>query len=296
MMQSWLEHYSHYLSVERGLARNTLESYRRDLKKLFIFLEKEKVTSPAKINRSLITRYLLALKEEGRAPSTISRNVASIRSFFNFLVHEDLLEDNPAQLVKAPRIEKKLPRVLTAKEVDRLLRQPRDDSRTGLRDKAMLELLYASGIRVSELVSLNVADFSPEVGYLRCRGKGMKERIVPIGSVAVNYVGEYLFNCRPKMLKLNDDKALFLNHHGRRLTRQGFWKILKKYARQSKIGGEITPHTLRHSFATHLLENGADLRSVQEMLGHSDISTTQIYTQITRRKIREVYDKTHPRA
>ncbi len=296
MMQSWLEHFSHYLSVERGLARNTLESYRRDLKKLFLFLEKEKVTSPAKIDRSLITRYLLALKEEGRAPSTISRNVASIRSFFNFLVHEDLLEDNPAQLVKAPRIEKKLPRVLTAKEVDRLLRQPRDDSRTGLRDRAMLELLYASGIRVSELVSLNVIDFSPEVGYLRCRGKGMKERIVPIGSVAVNYVGEYLCNCRPKMLKLNDDKALFLNHHGRRLTRQGFWKILKKYARQSKIGGEITPHTLRHSFATHLLENGADLRSVQEMLGHSDISTTQIYTQITRRKIREVYDKTHPRA
>jgi len=296
LMHSWLENFSHYLSVEKGLARNTLESYRRDLQKFFKYIEKKKIASPAEIDRPLITGYLLTLKEEGRAPSTISRNVASIRSFFNFLVQDDLLEDNPAQLVKAPRIEKKLPRVLTTKEVDRLLRQPRDDSQAGLRDKAMLELLYASGIRVSELVSLNVADFSPEVGYLRCRGKGMKERIVPIGSVAVNYVQEYLHNCRQKMLKQNEEKALFLNHHGRRLTRQGFWKILKKYARQSKISGEITPHTLRHSFATHLLENGADLRSVQEMLGHSDISTTQIYTQITRRKIREVYDKTHPRA
>lgn len=296
MTHPWLEDFSHYLSVEKGLAQNTLESYRRDLKKFFIFLEKEKVLSPKDVDHQLITRYLQTLKEKGLAPSTISRNVASIRSFFNFLVQENLLDDNPAQLVKAPRLEKKLPRVLTTKEVDRLLRQPRDDGQTGLRDKAMLELLYASGIRVSELVSLNVTDFSPEVGYLRCRGKGMKERIVPIGSVAVNCVQEYLNSCRQKMLKRNDERALFLNHHGRRLTRQGFWKILKKYARQSKIEGEITPHTLRHSFATHLLENGADLRSVQEMLGHSDISTTQIYTQITRRKIREVYDKTHPRA
>ncbi len=295
-MDSWLEKFSHYLSVEKGLARNTLESYRRDLQKFFKYIKKKKINFPAEIDRKLITGYLLNLKDEGRAPSTISRNVASIRSFFNFLVQEDLLEDNPAQLVKAPRIDKKLPRVLTTKEVDRLLCQPRGDSQVGLRDKAMLELLYASGIRVSELVSLNVADFSPEVGYLRCRGKGMKERIVPIGSVAVNFVREYLHNCRQKMLKRNEEKALFLNHHGRRLTRQGFWKILKKYARQSNINGEITPHTLRHSFATHLIENGADLRSVQEMLGHSDISTTQIYTQITRRKIREVYDKTHPRA
>lgn len=295
-MQSFLEHFSHYLSVEKGLARNTLESYSRDLNKFFLFLKKNRVETAARVDRALITGYLLSLKEEGRAPSTISRNVASIRSFFNFLVQEELLKDNPAQLVKAPRIEKKLPRVLTAKEVDRLLRQPRDDGQSGLRDKAMLELLYASGIRVSELVSLNISDFSPEVGYLRCRGKGMKERIVPVGSVAVNYVREYLHSCRPKMLKVHDERALFLNHHGRRLTRQGFWKILKKYAQQSRISGDVTPHTLRHSFATHLIENGADLRSVQEMLGHSDISTTQIYTQITRRKIREVYDKTHPRA
>ncbi|MGB4444426.1 MAG: site-specific tyrosine recombinase XerD [Dethiobacteria bacterium] len=295
-MEHWLEKYSHYLAVEKGLSRNTLDSYRRDLSYFFLFLDREKVSSPADVNRDLVTRYLLSLKEAGRAASTISRNVASIRSFFNFLVQEDLIEDTPAQLVKAPRIEKKLPRVLTTEEVDRLLQQPRDDGQAGLRDKAMLELLYASGIRVSELVSLNVTDFSPEVGYLRCRGKGMKERIVPVGSVAVKCVNEYLHNSRQKMLKRKEEKALFLNHHGRRLTRQGLWKILKKYARQSELNGEVTPHTLRHSFATHLLENGADLRSVQEMLGHSDISTTQIYTQIAQRKIREVYDKTHPRA
>ncbi|NLA10687.1 MAG: site-specific tyrosine recombinase XerD [Firmicutes bacterium] len=295
-MKTFLEQFSHYLTVEKGLARNTVDSYRRDLGNFFAFLGREKIASPVLVNRALITRYLLGLKEAGRASSTISRNVASIRSFFNFLVQEDLIEENPSQLVKAPKIEKKLPRVLTTKEVDRLLQQPRDDGQAGLRDKAMLELLYASGIRVSELVSLNVSDFSPEAGFLRCRGKGMKERIVPIGSVAVKFVGEYIGSCRQKMLKRREEKALFLNHHGRRLTRQGFWKILKKYARRSQLNGEVTPHTLRHSFATHLLENGADLRSVQEMLGHSDISTTQIYTQITRRKIREVYDKTHPRA
>ncbi|HOB87256.1 MAG TPA: tyrosine recombinase, partial [Bacillota bacterium] len=214
----------------------------------------------------------------------------------NFMVQEGKIEENPALQLETPKIEKKLPRVLTAKEVDRLLNQPQTDTFSGMRDKAMLELLYASGIRVSELVSLNISDFNPEVGFLRCSGKGMKERIVPIGTVAINYVQKYLHNGRAKQAKKVDEKALFVNHHGRRLTRQGCWKILKKYARKSKISGEITPHTLRHSFATHLLENGADLRSVQEMLGHSDISTTQIYTQITRRKIREVYDKTHPRA
>lgn len=295
-MEAWLEKFTHYLTVEKGLARNTLESYQRDLKKFFIFLRKQSIADPIKIKRDTITRYLLDLRKNHHAPSTISRNIASIRSFYNFLVKDGYAGENPAQQLETPRIEKKLPRVLTTREVDRLLCQPKLNENNGLRDKAMLELLYASGIRVSELVSLNDTDFNPEVGYLRCRGKGMKERIVPIGSVAIGYVQEYLNNNRLKLVKKGDERALFVNHHGRRLTRQGFWKILKKYAQQSKINGDITPHTLRHSFATHLLENGADLRSVQEMLGHSDISTTQIYTQITRRKIREVYDKTHPRA
>ena len=238
-MESWLEDFSHYLSVEKGLAQNTLESYRRDIRKYLAYLRKEKIEGPAKVSRQAITGYLDYLKQAGHAPSTISRNIASIRSFYNFLIQENLVEENPAQQLETPRLEKKLPRVLTTKEVDRLLGQPRTDDQSGLRDKAMLELLYASGIRVSELVSLNTSDFNPEVGFLRCRGKGMKERIVPIGTMAINVVQDYLHNCRNRLVKKNDERALFLNHHGRRLTRQGFWKILKKYAQKSKISGEI---------------------------------------------------------
>lgn len=295
-MQRQMESYTHFLLVEKGLSENTLESYRRDLSNFLAFMKKNNISKPEEVTREALNMFLLELKKRGRATSTISRCVASIRSFFNFLLNEGVIEHNPALDLEAPRIEKKLPRVLTTKEVDILLCQPKREEQNGLRDRAMLELLYASGVRVSELIDLNVSDFEPEVGYLRCRGKGMKERIVPVGSLAVNHVNAYLNNCRGKLLKKNGETALFVNHHGDRMTRQGFWKILKKYARKSNIYGEITPHTLRHSFATHLIENGADLRSVQEMLGHSDISTTQIYTQITRRKIREVYDTSHPRA
>ncbi|MBW6463359.1 MAG: site-specific tyrosine recombinase XerD [Firmicutes bacterium] len=295
-MQTQLQNYSNYLSVEKGLARNTLESYRRDLEKFLAYMKKEKKTKPEDVDRQTLIAFIGELKKNGHATSTISRCIASIRSFFNFLLQEGVIENNPALDLESPKIEKKLPRVLTTGEIDKLLEQPKPGEHNGLRDKAMLELLYASGIRVSELVSLNITDFDPRVGYLRCRGKGMKERIVPIGSLAIGYVNEYLGNSRLRLIKNNEETALFVNHHGCRMTRQGFWKILKKYARKSNIQGDITPHTLRHSFATHLLENGADLRSVQEMLGHSDISTTQIYTQITRKKIREVYDKAHPRA
>ncbi len=295
-MLKQLQNYTNYLAVEKGLAKNTLESYRRDLDKFIAFMHKQKITSPEMVDQKALNLFIGDLKKNGRATSTISRCIASIRSFFTFLLQEGIIENNPALDLASPRIEKKLPRVLTTGEVDLLLDQPKLSEHNGLRDKSMLELLYASGIRVSELVGLNITDFDPKVGYLRCLGKGMKERIVPIGSMAVNCVSEYLGNSRAKLFGKNGETALFVNHHGARMSRQGFWKILKKYARKSNIKGEITPHTLRHSFATHLLENGADLRSVQEMLGHSDISTTQIYTQITRRKIREVYDKTHPRA
>ncbi len=295
-MQKQLINYTNYLAVEKGLAKNTLESYQRDLNKFITYLQKQKISHPKLVDREALNQFIGFLKKEGFATSTISRCIASIRSFFNYLLQEGVIENNPALELESPRIEKKLPRVLTTKEVDLLLSQPKKGEHNGLRDKAMLELLYASGIRVSELVSLNISDFDPHVGFLRCKGKGMKERIVPIGSLAINHVSDYLDNSRAKLLKINGEPALFVNHHGGRMTRQGFWKILKKYARKSNINGAVTPHTLRHSFATHLLENGADLRSVQEMLGHSDISTTQIYTQITRRKIREIYDKTHPRA
>lgn len=295
-MEKELQNYTNYLSVEKGLAKNTLESYRRDLRKLLVFFKKLEITELRLVSRDHITQFIMEMKKQGCATSSISRCIASIRSFFNFLLQEGLIQKNPAIELESPRMEKKLPRVLTTDEVEKLLSQPSPGEHNGLRDRAMLELLYASGIRVSELVSLNITDFEPQVGFLRCRGKGMKERIVPIGSVAINYVNEYLDKSRARLLKNNGEPALFVNHHGRRMTRQGFWKILKKYALKSNIHGEVTPHTLRHSFATHLIENGADLRSVQEMLGHSDISTTQIYTQITKRKIREVYDKTHPRA
>ncbi len=295
-MQKQLESYSNYLAVEKGLAKNTLESYRRDLRKFIAFMHKRDIKKPKDVDREALNDFVASLKKEGFATSTITRSIASIRSFFYFLLQEGIIENNPALDLESPKIEKKLPRVLTTGEVDKLLSQPQKSQQNGLRDKAMLELLYASGIRVSELVSLDITDFDPHVGFLRCRGKGMKERIVPIGSLAINHVSEYLDNSRAKLLKKNGEPALFVNHHGSRMTRQGFWKILKKHAQKSNINIDITPHTIRHSFATHLLENGADLRSVQEMLGHSDISTTQIYTQVTRRKIREIYDKTHPRA
>ncbi len=295
-MQKQLKEYTNYLSVEKGLSKNTLESYCRDLKKFIGFMDELGINNPEMVKREDINYFLGELKKNNSATATISRTIASIRSFFNFLMTEGFIENNPALELASPKIEKKLPRVLTMAEIECLLGQPKPVELKGLRDKAMLELLYASGIRVSELIGLNLSDFDPQVGYLRCRGKGQKERIVPIGSMAINYVNEYMNTARTKLCKNNGEVALFVNQHGNRMTRQGFWKILKKYALKSKINGDITPHTIRHSFATHLLENGADLRSVQEMLGHSDIATTQIYTQITRKKIREVYDKAHPRA
>ncbi len=295
-MKRQLEEYMNYLAVEKGLAKNTLDSYRRDLQKFIAFLHNQKLTDPGQVKSSEITRFIGDLKSGQSATSTISRMLASIRSFFNYLLEEGIVKTNPALELESPRIEKKLPRVLTTDEINSLLDQPKTSECKGLRDKAMLELLYASGMRVSELIDLNLSDFDPRVGYLRCKGKGQKERIVPIGSVAIGYVNDYMNSAREKLCKNNGEAALFVNHHGSRMTRQGFWKLLKKYAHNSGIETEITPHTIRHSFATHLLENGADLRSVQEMLGHSDISTTQIYTQVTRKKIREIYDKAHPRA
>lgn len=295
-MERLLKDFVAYLSVEKGLAANTLESYQRDLKKYLRFLKNIGQDNPAGTHRKDISRYLQEQREKGLAPATLTRNLASIRSFYNFLLIEQLVKENPAAELDSPRAEKKLPQVLSFKDMELLLEQPETEEVIGRRDKAMLEVLYATGIRVSELVFLCVNDVNVKMGFLKCDGKGNKERIIPLGSMAIRSVQEYLQFSRNKLLKQKDEKALFINQHGKRLTRQGFWKILKKYAFKAGIGSEITPHTLRHSFATHLLENGADLRSVQEMLGHADISTTQIYTQVTRKKIKEVYDQTHPRA
>ncbi len=296
MGEKWIEEYIYFLKVEKGLAKNTLESYGRDLKSFFSFLNNNNCIDPAKVCRTDIVSYLLHLQSNGKAVSTISRNLASIRSFYHFLMEEQVVNKDPCSDLESPRQEKKLPEILTINEVDLLLSQPNQLEVTGIRDKAMLEVIYATGIRVSELVSLNKMDINIESGYLRCSGKGNKERIVPLGKIAVKNIYYYLEKSRPKLVKTESEEAFFVNHHGKRLTRQGFWKIIKKYAEQARIKRKITPHTLRHSFATHLLENGADLRSVQEMLGHADISTTQIYTHITRKKLRGVYEKTHPRA
>jgi len=291
-----LKDFIYYLSVERGLADNTLESYQRDLKKYLLFLKEQNVKDFSSTSRTLISQYLLQERNKGLSPSTLSRNLASIRSFYQFLLMEHIIQENPAIELESPKTEKKLPKVLSFQDMEVLLEQPKTKETIGIRDKAMLELLYATGIRVSELVHLNISNLNIKMGFVRCEGKGSKERMIPLGTLAIRSLQEYLQNGRSRLVKQVEEKALFINQHGKRLTRQGFWKILKKYALKAGISSEITPHTLRHSFATHLLENGADLRSVQEMLGHADISTTQIYTQVTRQKIKEVYNQTHPRA
>jgi integrase/recombinase XerD len=295
-MDGYVDEFINYLAVERGLAQNTLESYGRDLRQFTKYLQTGHMTLLQDSSRSTILTYLNSLQSRGRAMSTISRNLAAIKSFYQYMVRERYLEKDPAANMESPKLEKKLPRILTIGEVEQLLKQPDGLLPTGLRDKAMLELLYATGIRVSELISLNISDVNLELGYIKCYGKGAKERIVPLGSIASRCVQEYLNKGRSKMVRSYEEPALFVNHHGNQLTRQGFWKIIKKYAMEADIQKEITPHTLRHSFATHLLENGADLRSVQEMLGHADISTTQIYTHVTNKHLKEVYDKAHPRA
>lgn len=294
-MNQLIHEFITYLSVERGLATNTLESYGRDLRQYSEYLEADSGTLDA-VSRSTIVGYLLHLQGQGKATATIARRLAALKAFYQFLLRERRINQDPTANLESPKLEKRLPKVLTVREVERLLAQPDPGQPAGMRDRAMLELLYATGIRVSELVSLSVVDVNLEMGYIRCSGKGAKERIVPLGSLAIQSCTEYLQGARPRLVKHESEQALFVNHHGHRLTRQGFWKIVKKYADDAKIEKEITPHTLRHSFATHLLENGADLRSVQEMLGHADISTTQIYTHVTKGRLKEVYARTHPRA
>ncbi len=295
-MEELITEFLTYIRVERGLADNTVKSYGRDLQGFKNYLSQIEVSDVEEISRTTIISYLLKLQKEGKATSTIARRLAALKSFFKYLLEERYLEENPTANLESPKQKKKLPEVLTVEEVQKLLSQPQGSSPRDLRDKAMLELLYATGTRVSEIVSLDIGDLNFELEVLRCRGKGDKERIIPLGSAALEAVQDYLDFGRPQLIRKRGQTALFLNHHGRRLTRQGFWKIVKKYAKMADIDKTITPHTLRHSFATHLLENGADLRSVQEMLGHADISTTQIYTHLTKGRLKEVYSRAHPRA
>jgi len=295
-MESLINAFIEYISVERGLAKNTIDSYHRDLKDYISYLNKENIYNIDSTTRTVIVSYLLYMQKQGKASSSISRTCAAIKAFYHFLMNERLIESDPTVNLDTPKLEQRLPRVLTVDDVENLLNQPDTSDCWGIRDKSMLELLYATGIRVSELINIKVDDINIDVGFLRCIGKGAKERIVPVGTIAMNYLKLYINTARLEILKGYESDILFLNYRRQAFSRQGVWKVLKKYAIKAGISGNITPHTLRHSFATHLLENGADLRAVQEMLGHADISTTQIYTHITRKKIKEVYDKTFPRA
>lgn len=294
-MEKLLEEFLYDLNIDKGLSKNTLESYGRDLKQFFEYLSSSNI-SIYSVNKTSIIAYLMYLQKKGKATSSISRSLAALRSFYQFLNNCRYIEKDPTINLESPKIEKKLPQILSVEEVELLLSQPDTNDPKGNRDRCMLELLYATGIRVSELVALTIDDINLNMGFIKCSGKGMKDRVIPVGSMALKALSEYIYKYRIMLLRDQNEKSLFVNFHGNQMTRQGFWKIIKQYTRAAGINKEITPHTLRHCFAAHLIENGADLKSVQEMLGHSDISTTQIYTQLTKNRIKEVYKKAHPRA
>lgn len=281
------------LTSNKNLSKNTIESYTRDVKQFLTYLSENNLDFK-NVKRTNIIAYILYLQKQGKATSSISRSLASVRAFYHVLIKNRIIVNDPTLNLETPKIEKKTPQILSIEEVEKLLVLPQSIDPKGARDKAMLEVLYATGIRVTELVSLNVEDVNLELGYIKCNGN--KERIIPIGRIALESLNVYLKEFRKKFLKNREERALFLNFHGERITRQGFWKIVKNYAALAGIEKEITPHTLRHSFAAHLIENGADLKSVQQMLGHSDLSTTQIYAEMVKNRISDVYKKSHPRA
>ena len=284
-----------HLAVERGLSPNTLEAYGRDLKRFETFLKGSRI-STRKARRQDLLSHVRALRQAGLSPKSVARAINSLRMYYRFLLGEGEVRSDPTTDLDVPRTWKSLPRFLTFQEVERLLSAPDTARPLGVRDVAMLEVLYATGIRVSELLSLTLESLNLEVGYLTCFGKGSKERIVPLGRKAIDRIRQYLGDVRPALARGTGSRHLFTNRNGSKMTRQGFWKILKAHGVAARIKGSLSPHVLRHSFATHLLEHGADLRSVQMMLGHADISTTQIYTHVNRERLRRIYHEFHPRA
>ena len=287
--------YENYLLNMKHASANTVASYMRDIRQFSSYVSEMEETSVSDCDRDCICRYTQHLTNEGKSAATVARCVASLKSFYSFCLSESLVNENPVYKIPTQKAEKKLPQILTGREVELLLEQPKCTDLKGFRDKAMLETLYATGMRVSEMIALNVSDVSLGGSFIKCEAVG-KFRIIPLYPAAVKALTAYLTDIRPKMVSGPEEEALFVNVNGNRMTRQGFWKIIKHYQETAQISKDITPHTLRHSFAAHLLENGADLHSLQEMLGHSDISSTQIYTQVVKQNLKSVYNKYHPRA
>lgn len=286
--------YESYLKEEKKASGNTVSSYMRDMHQFDAYL-RQRGLSPESANVVDVERFSVWLTGQGKSPATVTRALAAIKSFYNTMVLLGYVSENPAKGVTPVRVERKLPQVLTGQEVELFLEQPECNDLKGFRDRAMLELLYATGIRVSELIALNVSDLDLQSGMLHCSGRS-KDRVIPLYAAAVHALSEYLRTVRPQLINSADETALFVNMAGERMSRQGFWKLIKYYQEKAGIQKEITPHTLRHSFAAHLLENGADLRAIQSMLGHADISSTQIYSKLLNQKIKDVYQKAHPRA
>ena len=294
-MKELIDTFLNYLSVERGLANNTIIAYREDLNNYLGFIERCHIEALSKISKDNITSFMLSQRDSGIAPNSVARRLAAIRMFHRFLARERILKVDPSTLIDSPKLWKRVPDTLTVNEVEALIAQPNVHDTQGTRDRAILEALYATGMRVSEAVNLKKDNVNLDIGFLRCIGKGNKERIIPLGKKAIASINRYLQTSRLELLKNKESEFLFVSRFGKKISRQSFWKTIKKYAKLARIKKPIKPHTLRHSFATHLLEHGADLRSVQEMLGHSDISTTQIYTHINKDRLKSVHKQFHPR-
>ncbi|MDD5692200.1 MAG: site-specific tyrosine recombinase XerD [Candidatus Omnitrophica bacterium] len=294
-MKELIDSFLDYLTVERGLAKNTTIAYRRDLNIYLDFIIGRGRNALSQISKNDITDFMLFAKEKGISPVSISRRLAAIRMFHRFLARERVLKSDPTTLIDSPKLWKKVPDTLSLNEVEALISQPEVRNFQGARDRAIIETLYATGMRVSEATGLRVADVNLDIGFLRCIGKGNKERVIPLGKKAIHSIRRYLEFARPHFLKNKTMEVLFVNRSGAKLSRQSVWKLIKQYAKEAKIKKPIKVHTLRHSFATHLLERGADLRSVQEMLGHSNISTTQIYTHIDKDRLKKIHKMFHPR-
>ena len=293
-MEKKIKLFLEFLQKDKKLSNNTLQSYKRDITQYESYINQENLQY-LKVTKDDIKKYLENLKNVGKKTSTISRNLASIRSFYQYLVRTKKIKEDPTEGIQSPKVEKRVPSVLSSKEVELLLEQPKAVDLKGIRDKAMLEFAYATGMRVTEIINLNIEDINLKEGYVSCTNAN-KQRNIPLGAISINALKEYIKKARPYLIKSEEEKALFVNINGKRLTRQGFWKIVKFYKEQAHIDKDITPHVLRHSFATHLLQNGADLKAIQVMLGHSDISSTQVYMQFQDEGLKNIYKKAHPRA